>query len=169
MSGYLSRVGGGMDMNKTSSCSQRGVGLIEVLVTLLILSTSLIALSALQTKSLQFNQGAYFRSQANIYAYDILERIRINNSRISDARENLSKYTIEKAAFEESEPPTDPMSAVDLYHWRKNIASSLPNGTGAIECDDGNRICEITIEWDEINSSDEESEDKTTFSYKARL
>ena len=37
---------------------ERGVGLIEVLVTLLILSTTLIALSALQTRSLQFNQGA---------------------------------------------------------------------------------------------------------------
>ena len=156
-------------MRSVISSAQRGIGLIEVLVTLLIMSTSLLALAALQTKSLQFNQGAYFRSQANIYAYDILDRIRINTSRLSDVREKISKYTVEKAAFVESTPPTESMSAIDLYHWRKNIASSLPNGKGAIDCDDDERICEITIEWDELNNSDEDSEDKTTFSYKARL
>ena len=163
-----SRISGGC-MRSVISSAQRGIGLIEVLVTLLIMSTSLLALAALQTKSLQFNQGAYFRSQANIYAYDILDRIRINTSRLSDVREKISKYTVEKAAFVESTPPTESMSAIDLYHWRKNIASSLPNGKGAIDCDDDERICEITIEWDELNNSDEDSEDKTTFSYKARL
>lgn len=156
-------------MRRAISHAQRGIGLIEVLVTLLIMSTSLLALAALQTKSLQFNQGAYFRSQANIYAYDILDRIRINTSRLSDVREKISKYTVEKAAFVESTRPTESMSAIDIYDWRKSIASSLPNGTGAIDCDDDERICEITIEWDELNNSDEESEDKTTFSYKARL
>jgi type IV pilus assembly protein PilV len=163
-------IGAEVGMSRAVSCSQRGIGLIEVLVTLLIMSTSLIALAALQTKSLQFNQGAYFRSQANIYAYDILERIRINSARLSEARENISKYTIEKAAFDSaSTPPTDSMSAIDLYGWRKNIASGLPNGKGAIDCNDTDRVCEITIEWDELNSSGEESEDKTSFSYKARL
>lgn len=162
-------IGAEVGMSRAVSCSQRGVGLIEVLVTLLIMSTSLIALAALQTKSLQFNQGAYFRSQANIYAYDILERIRINSARLSTARENISKYTVEKAVFVESTPPTDSMSAIDLYGWRKNIAAGLPNGQGAIDCNDTDRVCEITIEWDELNSSGEESEDKTSFSYKARL
>lgn len=164
MHGNLSEVG----MHKAVLGAQRGVGLIEVLVTLLIMSTSLIALAALQTKSLQFNQGAYFRSQANIYAYDILERIRINASRLSDVRENIADYSVEKAPFVESTLPTGSMAAIDVYNWRKNIASALPNGTGAIDCDD-ERICEITIEWDELNNSDEDSEDKTTFSYKARL
>src|SRR5690625_6652352 len=56
----------------------RGVGLIEVLVTLIILSTALLTLTALQTRSLQFNHSAYLRSQANNFAYDILERVRIN-------------------------------------------------------------------------------------------
>src|SRR5690625_2050477 len=54
----------------------RGVGLIEVLVTLIILSTALLTLTALQTRSLQFNHSAYLRSQANNFAYDILDRDR---------------------------------------------------------------------------------------------
>src|SRR5690606_27805074 len=88
--------------------NERGVGLIEVLVTLLILSTTLIALSALQTRSLQFNQGAYFRSQANMLAYDMLDRIRVNDSLPATnlspkpVRELLSAYTMAETVAAEA-------------------------------------------------------------------
>ena len=56
---------------------QQGIGLIEVMVTVLILATSLLAMAALQSRSLQHNHSAFLRSQANIIAYDIIDRIRI--------------------------------------------------------------------------------------------
>lgn len=140
---------------------QKGVGLIEVLITLLIMSTSLIALASLQTRSLQFNQGAYLRSQANIYAYDILDRIRVNST-------NLGAYGNSPLASFDGNPAATPIAQHDLESWRKNIATYLPNGKGGVVCD-GERVCEITIEWDELNSSGQVSEDKTTFTYSARL
>lgn len=107
---------------------QAGVGLIEVLVTLLILSTSLLALGAMQTRSLQFNQGAYFRSQANIFAYDMLDRMRINLA-------NLEAYDSDLAHVPESEAPIlTPLAAADLHAWRRNISAELPNGKGGIDC-----------------------------------
>lgn len=140
---------------------QQGVGLIEVLVTLLILSTSLLALGAMQTRSLQFNQGAYLRSQANIFAYDILDRMRVNLS-------NLNAYQSPLAGVSESETPvTTPLAAADLHAWRRNISAELPNGKGGIAC--ANQICTVTIVWDELNSSGKAAEDKTTFTYSARL
>lgn len=142
---------------------QKGVGLIEVLVTLLILSTALISLSALQTRSLQFNQGAYFRSQANIYGYDIIERMRVNLANIAD-------YKVEAAPFDiNSAPVTAPLAAADIDDWLRKIATTLPNGQGELDCDDGTKICVVTIVWDEINNSGQASEDKTTYSYSARL
>lgn len=144
-----------------SSKQQAGVGLIEVLVTLLVLSTSLLALAALQTRSLQFNQGAYLRSQANIYAYDMLDRMRLNYT-------NLANYNSALAAVDpESTPVTSPLDAADLNDWRRNIATTLPNGKGGIEC--AANTCTLTIEWDELNSSGEATEDKTTFTYTAKL
>jgi type IV pilus assembly protein PilV len=144
-----------------SSKQQAGVGLIEVLVTLLVLSTSLLALAALQTRSLQFNQGAYLRSQANIYAYDILDRMRLNVT-------NLANYNSALAAVDpESAPVTSPLDAADLNAWRRNIAATLPNGKGGIAC--AATVCTLTIEWDELNSSGEAAEDKTTFTYTAKL
>jgi type IV pilus assembly protein PilV len=145
---------------------QRGVGLIEVLVTLLILSTSLITLTAMQNRSLQFNQMAYFRSQANIMAYDILDRIRLN-------RLNLDAYDVALAAFGGgSAPATGNMVATDIYQWRQGIDARIPGGQGGIECDNATRICNITISWSEINSvaeTNDEDESTSEFLYSARL
>jgi type IV pilus assembly protein PilV len=157
--------------------SERGVGLIEVLVTLLILSTTLIALSALQTRSLQFNQGAYFRSQANMLAYDMLDRIRVNDGlpavavAPNPAREALSAYTMAETVAASATAATTPLSAVDKYQWLRSINASLPGGKGQIACSTA-RVCRVTITWTELNSSnseDSEDEDQSTFTYEARI
>jgi type IV pilus assembly protein PilV len=143
---------------------QRGVGLIEVLVTLLILSTSLIALTALQTRSLQFNHGSYLRSQMNIYAYDILERMRINPVNLD------ANYTSEPVAFDiTSARVTSPQHEADIDDWRRNIATNLPNGKGGIECVDADKTCKITITWTELNTTGEARDDESSFEYNARL
>ena len=155
--------------------NERGVGLIEVLVTLLILSTTLIALSALQTRSLQFNQGAYFRSQANMLAYDMLDRIRVNDSLPQDneapapVREALSAYTMGETVAAEAIVATAPLSAVDQYQWLRSINASLPGGRGQIACDNTTRVCRVSITWTELNSAGLEDEDESTFTYEARI
>lgn len=155
--------------------NERGVGLIEVLVTLLILSTTLIALSALQTRSLQFNQGAYFRTQANMLAYDMLDRIRVNDSlpatavAPAPAREALSSYTMAETASSSATAATSPLSAADKYQWLRSIGASLPEGKGKIDCDNTTRICAVEITWTELNSSGLSDEDSTIFTYEARL
>lgn len=142
---------------------QTGVGLIEVLVTLLILSTSLLALGAMQNRSLQFNQSAYLRSQANIFAYDILDRMRVNLVNLSAYKSALTSVP------EDSTPVISPLAAADLDAWRRNISSELPNGKGGIACDATTNICTVTIVWDELNSSGKAEENTTTFTYSARL
>jgi len=147
---------------REQSVYQRGVGLIEVLVTLLILSTSLLALGAMQTRALQFNQGAYFRSQANIFAYDILDRMRINVK-------NFNDYESELEHVDEAEAPIEgSLAEEDLHTWRRNISAELPNGEGGVDCDE-EKICTLTIQWDELNSTGDDAEDKTIFTYSARL
>lgn len=140
---------------------QFGVGLIEVLVTLLILSTSLIALGAMQNRSLQFNQSAYMRSQANIFAYDILDRMRIN-------LDNLNAYNSAPAG-PASSPVTSPLSAADLDGWRNNMNRALPDAKGGVTCVTATSICTITITWQELNNSGKPEENETTFTYSARM
>lgn len=147
------------------SMKQRGVGLIEVLITLLILSTSLITLTTLQNKSVQFNQMAYFRTQANIMAYDILDRIRVN-------KRDLPSYTVALGAFDgASQPANTNIAATDLYEWRRQIDAELPSGQGGITCTAATGECEITIVWDEINSSDvdDDAEATSKFMYMVKI
>lgn len=140
----------------------RGVGLVEVLVTLLLLSIALLTLTTLQSRSLQYNQGAYFRSQANILAGDILDRMRNN-------RGLLTSYNVTAATYDlEGDPVTGTLAAVDVDQWRRALATSLPDGQGGISCAATN-ICLITISWSELNHSGQTAEDRTSFTYSARL
>lgn len=119
---------------------QSGSTLIEIAITVLILATSLLAMATLQTRSLQFNHAAYMRSQANIYVYDIADRIRINRGAASN---NIETYN---TAYE-STPSGTALAANDVTEWRANIARSLPQGKGEIACRRATRVCKISIKW----------------------
>lgn len=122
---------------------QRGAGLIEVMVTVLILSTSLLGLAALQNRALQYNHSAYMRSQANILAYDLFDRIRAN-------RDRRAAYAL---AVDANAPTTSgSLANRDLAQWRGLLAERLPAGTGGIACGIAG-ICTVTIQWGEQDAT----------------
>lgn len=139
--------------------TQQGAGLIEVMVTALILGTSLLALAALQSKSLQYNHSAYLRSQANILAYDILDRVRIN-------RRNVASYSL---ALDADKPTGTSLAQTDMNEWLTNIETMLPGADGGVECLAATDFCTVTIKWAEQNSSGEAAEDESEFVYSTRL
>ncbi len=155
-------------MNGITYRQSRGVGLIEVLITMLILSTTLITLAALQTRSLQYNQGSYLGSQANILASDILDRIRANKKSPTHTVQ-VEDYNVAASVFTASSVPTSSLAAADVYLWRQNINSLMPGGTGAITCDNTTRICTITINWNEVNNGVTTRVNVASFSYTTRL
>ncbi len=55
---------------------QRGVGLIEVLISVLVLSIGLLGIAALQAQALKNGQSSLERSQAVILTYSILDAMR---------------------------------------------------------------------------------------------
>ena len=57
------------------SNSQRGVTLIEVLVTLLVLSIGLVGIALLNLNSLKFAHSSYYTSAASSAALDLEERL----------------------------------------------------------------------------------------------
>lgn len=110
--------------------SQHGVTLIEALITLLILSIGLIGMAAMQVRTLQFNQDAYLRSQANVLLYDMAERCR--------ARPQLdSELTAERTL------------------WQQQVSQDLPGGQGSAECNAG--VCTLQVSWGGRRFLDERS------------
>lgn len=126
--------------------TQRGVGLIEVLVTVLIIGTSILAISAMHVRSLQQTHSASLSTQANILAVDLLERVRMA-SQLAPAPLTL--------------PDQDAMD--DLAEL------VLPTGTANLVCNAG-RICTVTITWSELTSdADRVAEETSTFTYTSRI
>lgn len=138
---------------------QSGLGLIEVLVSVVIISSSLLALTALQSRSLQFNHSAYLRSQANILAYDLLDRIRIN-------RMDLSSYSI---ALDADSPADNSLSSTDLREWRDTLSNVLPEGRGAVTCNATSSVCSVSIVWSEQSSAMDASEESASFVFSTRI
>lgn len=144
------------------SHQQKGVGLIEVMVTVLLLSTSLLSLAVMQSRSLQYNHEAYLRSQANILAYDIIDRARANIN-------NMGSYNLE---FADAAPTTTSRADLDLKDWLTAIANALPSGDGQIACDSATRACRIELQWHEAVGNDlveNGDSNSTTFIYETLL
>lgn len=126
--------------------SQRGVGLIEVLVTVLLLGTSLLAISALQVRSLKQNHEALVRTQANIFAYDVLERVRMASPMAPSPLVLPAQDDIDEAA--------------ELL---------LPNGAINLNCD-ATRLCTVVVTWDEFARTEEDVDQQPSiFTYSTRL
>jgi type IV pilus assembly protein PilV len=116
--------------------TQRGTTLVETLVALVVLSVGLLGIAALQMTSLRNNRGAHFRSQAQVLAYDIADRMRANRN-VALA----NQYVVALGVA----PAGGTLNALDLQEWKATLAQALPSGDGEITRD-GNMF-RIRIRW----------------------
>lgn len=111
---------------------QQGTTLLEVLISIVVLSVGLLGYAGLQTLSMKNNTSAFQRSQATILTYDIVDRMRAN-------RPNLASYNVGLGAVG---------TYADVISWKNNVAASLPDGKAEVDVD-LNGIATITIQWDD--------------------
>ena len=68
---------------------QKGVGLVEVLVSLLVIAVGALGILGMQTQALKVAQETYYFNQANVAVNDLYERLRSNQ-----------RYAIEHSAYQ---------------------------------------------------------------------
>jgi len=134
----------------------RGFSLIEVLVALLVLSIGLLGLAALQTTSLQYNTGSYFRTQATFLAYDIIDRMRANIAAVVDNDNN----GYDQPTTTNVSPPVNcdttsctsaELALYDVKKWYDRIVIALPDAATTpptIQISSTKRVA-IRINWQE--------------------
>lgn len=128
---------------------QRGATLIEILVTILVMSVGLLGLGATQMLSLKNGNNANLSYFASLAAYDIVERMRINPLGVENGAYDASgvdEGQAEKTCFS-GICSTLELAEMDLYEWGQTLSENLPGGEGAIEVDDGEAT--ITVTWSE--------------------
>lgn len=110
-----------------------GFTLVEVLVTLLVLSIGLLGIAKLLLVSSRANDSAYMRTQATALAYSILDSMRANRQTAVSHGYDASSDTVTDPGVTCStaaSPCTDTTIAqYDLWQWKNNLTSGLgPSG-----------------------------------------
>lgn len=140
-------------MNRVRS-KEVGSSLIEVVVALFVLAIGMLGVLSMQVKSMQFNQSAYYYSQAVYLANQILENMR-------SSPDLANAYLI---GLDESAPTTSKNCSAsgvtctatelrnfNLKTWRDNVQNTLVSGKSSVERV-GNFYA-ITVQFDDTRSS----------------
>jgi type IV pilus assembly protein PilV len=118
-----------------------GISLIEVLVTVVILSVGLLGLAGMHFQGLKNNQSSYFRSQATILTYTALDAMRANRQNALNEDYDIAIGTT---------PTTGTAVAdIDLAYWKAALANALPSGDGSIDCTTATALCVVVVQWDD--------------------
>jgi len=134
----------------TTARRESGFTLIEVLVSLVVLSIGLLGIGKLVIFSARANDSAYLRGQATELAYEILDNMRANRQVAVTQGYDVALATV----------PTNPgscagaactsavMGAYDVYTWKTRLAA-LPSGQGSVATAGTPTTATITVQWDD--------------------
>ncbi|MFT3790399.1 MAG: type IV pilus modification protein PilV [Rudaea sp.] len=155
----------------------RGFTLMEVLITLIVLSIGLLGLAALQITAVRTNQSANLRTQAISLANLIVDRMRANSGYARQGAYYLDgTYTAPTCTagspLLDSDSAFTPTSATDvapkdLALWEYKIACQLPDGIGKITYPGGNVTIDIT--WTDSRWAATAADRSTTFTLVTTL
>lgn len=125
----ISLRGAGSALQKT----QRGAGLIEVMIALLVLAIGLLGFAAMQTQGISQGQKAYLHSQAMFAAQDMVERMRANPAGLDSYSLSFSDSAPASANCRAGACAPAALAAWDKTQWLALLEESLPMGDGQIQ------------------------------------
>ena len=140
-----------------------GSSLIEVLVSLLVISGGLLGVAAMYSVSMRNNQAAYYRSQATTLGIDMVERMGANKRGVVAGDYNDGAGAATAACFTTPGCTPAQMAAQDVLDWSTRVAAVLPGGDSVVcidssgndgtaaaqACDNAGRIYAVKIWWDD--------------------
>ena len=128
---------------------QLGVGLIEILIAVLVLSIGILGIAALQTRALADNGGALNKSAATAATYSIIEGLRLDRANAVAANYNHIVTTDNCPGVGTT------LSEYLLSKWCADqlgkFIGTASTTSGQIFCD-ANGSCTITIKFNETNA-----------------
>jgi len=120
---------------------QRGIGLIEIVITILIVSISMLGSISLQLSSKRLGFEAGQRSQASNLAQDLIERMRSNSSALDSYALNWKSGTTAPASNQDclaNNCISTDLAGYDLAQWVSELQGvsetrELIDGDGAVQ------------------------------------
>ena len=145
--------------------NQSGFSMIEVLITVLILSFGLLGMASLITTGMRANSTAQYRSIATQQTLDMAGRMRANLAgvRAGSYDDITAGIPVANDCFV-NECDAGEITTYDQAQWNTTNAAVLPNGTGTVAIDAVNGGFLITLMWvekDRVGNADPTCPDGT--------
>lgn len=124
---------------------QTGIGMIEVLIAVLVVSIGFLGMAALQAKALSTNNSSMARSMATVASYSILDAMRTD---LTSAEAGAYNTTVTANACPDAGTS---LSGLQLNAWCTQLGAALgatATTSGAINCTNLG-MCTITITFDD--------------------
>jgi type IV pilus assembly protein PilV len=122
--------------NSLSSGNYQGFGLIEILVSMLLLNIGLLGLLGLQTLGLQAERSAFFRTSASLISTDAVESIRANRTGFVASDYSSATSDANDSCFKRAGCSSKALAQTDLHELSIRAAEELPYGVLVICRDD---------------------------------
>ncbi|MFK7993633.1 MAG: type IV pilus modification protein PilV [Granulosicoccus sp.] len=142
---------------------ERGVGLIEVLVALLVLSLGFLISANMQLRGMRSNQDTYHHSQAMMLAHDMMDRMRNNRVGVLNGDyDAMVTGQVTKPTCASSGCDAAGLANLDRFEWSANLQSlrgesafipMLPASAdgsaavGSISNPDADGVYTLTMTW----------------------
>lgn len=140
-------------LKKQMPCN--GFSLLEVLITILVVSFGLLGMAALIISGVRSNNIAHYRSVATKQAEDIADRMRANLAGVTaGAYNDLTANIPTSSDCMATACSAAQMAAYDHAQWNTANSRLLPGGQGTVN---GNVAAgyTITLRWTEKDTNDE--------------
>ncbi len=136
-------------LSSGSISRQTGFSILEVLISMVVLSTGLLAVANLQVTALRGNQSAYLASLAAQQAQDMAERMNANPVGVSANQYDAVDTTIPAVPVDCQSATCTPAQLAVYDHSRWNTANQtlLPGGAGVVHHDAASGIFLIGVRW----------------------
>lgn len=130
--------------------NMRGVGLVEVLVSVVIIAIGLLGIAAMQSMALRGGQSSLESSQAMMQTQSILESMRAN-------RANVGEYNTGGRLCDPADvAATNALARDDLETWLAALKATIGSGTDETTCGQialnaqGNWV--VSVQWDDTRA-----------------
>lgn len=133
------------------AATQSGAGLIEVMISVLILGIGLLGIAAMQATALKNSQSSLQRSQAVAQTYSILDSMRANRAAALNGDYNQSSMQCKA-------PAGGSLAQEDLLEWISAIKAGFgkpvddETACGQVSCDNAG-LCTVIVQWDDSRAT----------------
>ena len=118
-------------MHATFEHGQKGFGLVESLVALIVVSVGMIGIAVLYGQGLSTSRSALYRTQAVNLVSDMADRVRAN--RRGGASYGAAGADSNCDAGGNTDCTTGQQAAHDIWEWQAQVEALLPGGVGTVD------------------------------------